>query len=952
MSSNPFLMRHLGLRNQDIDLMLDKLGLNNLDELISETIPSEITLKKNLTLDAPLDEYAYLNYIKQISNQNQLLKTYIGLGYYSTKTLSVIIRNIFENPSWYTSYTPYQAEISQGRLEALLNFQTAIISLTGMEIANCSLLDEATAAAEAVIMMFNKRDKSFIKNEGNQLFVDKNIFPQTLDVILTRALPLDIEVIVDDYKTFDFNDKVFGAIIQYPNAEGSIEDYKNFTSKAHSNNSMVTVVADIIGLAILVPPGEWGADIVCGSTQRLGIPMGFGGPHAAYFATTDSLKRSMPGRIIGVTIDRNGNKALRMALQTREQHIKREKATSNICTAQALLATMAGMYAIYHGPEGLKNIAHQIHSLTGKLNAAISEIGFIQKNTNFFDTLKVKVENADHLLKLAVSKGINLRKINDQYLGISIDETTDLNDIQALIDLFAEYKKVKTIKITNEKEVLYFDEQFLRNSPILEEKIFHCYRSETELMRYIKKLERKDISLTHAMISLGSCTMKLNPATSMLPLSWPELGNIHPFVPADQAKGYLQIINDLEKDLAEITGFDAISLQPNSGAAGEYAGLLVISAYHQSRNEQHRNVILIPASAHGTNPASAAMAGAKVVVVACDSNGNVDITDLEAKAIEHTNNLHSYMITYPSTHGVFEREIRKMIDIVHANGGQVYMDGANMNAQVGITSPGFIGADVCHLNLHKTFAIPHGGGGPGVGPICVAAHLSKFLPSHPVVATGGTEGIKAVSGAPYGSAFVLPITHAYIKMLGAQGLTMATKIAILNANYLATELSEHFGVLYKGEHGRVGHEMIVDCRHFRQEYGVETIDIAKRLMDYGFHAPTLSFPVHETLMIEPTESESKEEIDRFIEALVSIKEEIMEIKNGAADAKDNLLKNAPHTALEVSHDNWEHAYSRIRAAYPLDWITQNKFWPAVARVDDGYGDRNLVCTCAPISDYL
>ena len=952
MSTDNFTARHLGPRNEDIELMLGKIGLSSIDELIKQTIPANIINPEPLDLPEGLSEFAYLNYIRSIAAKNKIYNTYIGLGYYNTITPSVILRNIFENPSWYTSYTPYQAEISQGRLEALLNFQTAVTSLTGMEIANSSLLDESTAAAEAIIMMFNKRDRSFVKNNGNVIFVDKNVFPQTLSVLQLRAKPLGMEVLVGDYKTFDFTDKVFGAIAQYPNADGSIEDYKAFTEKAHANKSMVSVIADLMSLAILVPPGEWGADIVCGTTQRLGIPMGYGGPHAAYFATSDKLKRSMPGRIIGISVDRNGNQALRMALQTREQHIKRERATSNICTAQALLATMAGMYVVYHGPDGIKRIAHQIHGKAGLLNKGLKALGLEQQNENFFDTLKVLVPGkANKLIEKGLEKNINFRHINSDTIGISIDETTNVENVKSILSVFADILGKSLPENLTNGDSVYFDELFLRNSPILEEKIFHLYRSETEMMRYIKKLERKDISLSHSMISLGSCTMKLNPATTMLPLSWPELGNIHPFVPKNQAEGYQQIIDELEKDLSEITGFAATSLQPNSGAAGEYTGLMVISAYHQSRNEGHRNIVLIPASAHGTNPASAVMAGGKVIVVACDDKGNVDIADLKLKAEEHKDNLHSYMITYPSTHGVFESSITEQMDIIHNNGGQVYMDGANMNAQVGITSPGFIGADVCHLNLHKTFAIPHGGGGPGVGPIGVAAHLAEFLPSHPVIETGGTNGIQAVSGAPYGSAFVLPITHAYIKMLGVNGLTDSTKMAILNANYLAEELRENFEILYTGENGRVGHEMIVDCRHFRQEYGIETVDIAKRLMDYGFHAPTMSFPVAETLMVEPTESESKEELDRFAEAMAAIMEEIKEIKAGSDNAEDNLLKNAPHTAIECTDDNWDHSYSRHRAAYPLDWITFNKFWPAVARVDNGFGDRNLVCTCAPISEY-
>jgi glycine dehydrogenase len=954
MQTNQFLARHIGPREEDINEMLAETGVKSLDELIDQTIPANIRLPKKLELGKSMTEYEYSQYIGQIASKNQVFQSLIGMGYYNTITPAVIQRNIFENPSWYTSYTPYQAEISQGRLEALLNFQTMVMSLTGMQIANCSLLDEATSAAEAMIMMYNKRDRDLVKANANVLFVDKNIFPQTLDVVQTRAEPLGISIEKGDYKAMEFNEKVFGILVQFPNADGSIEDYRLLVEKAHAQKAFVAVVADLMALAIIVPPGEWGADIVCGTTQRFGIPMGFGGPHAAYFATRDELKRSMPGRIIGITVDRNGNQALRMALQTREQHIKREKATSNICTAQALLATMAGMFAVYHGPGGIKEIAFQIHSLTGLLNQQLLAAGIEQLNLNFFDTLKFRVpsDKAETIMQLGLENKMNFYRESENTIKISIDETITLENINTILSVFGRSFGKKFSPLNENPGLVYFDEQWLRNSPILEEKIFNSFRSETDMMRYIKKLERKDISLTHSMISLGSCTMKLNPASSMLPLSRPEFGQIHPFAPASQVQGYLQIIKELENDLATITGFAGVSLQPNSGAAGEYAGLMVIREYHKSRGEGHRNIVLIPASAHGTNPASAAMAGCQVVVVACDNKGNVDMTDLKAKAEQHAVNLHSYMITYPSTHGVFESSIREMLDIIHMNGGQVYMDGANMNAQVGLTSPGFIGADVCHLNLHKTFAIPHGGGGPGVGPVAVARHLLPFLPKHAIINTGGEKQVNAISAAPYGSAMVTIISHAYIKMMGGDGLTMATKIAILNANYLVAKLKSGFSALYSGENGRVGHEMIVDCRHFRQEYGIETIDIAKRLMDYGFHAPTLSFPVHETLMVEPTESEPKEEIDRFAEALLTILEEIKEIKAGNGHPADNLLKNAPHTAMEVTDDNWEHPYSRHRAAYPLHWIAFNKFWPASARVDDGYGDRNLICSCAPLEEYL
>lgn len=954
METDKFLERHVGPRHSDVNQMLEKMGVKTLDELIDQTIPPEIRLTKPLKLGLAMSEYEYSKYINNIASKNKIFKTYIGLGYYNTITPAVIMRNIFENPSWYTSYTPYQAEISQGRLEALINFQTMITSLTGMEIANCSLLDEGTAAAEAMIMAFSRREKSQVQKGATRFFVDAKTFEQTIDVLLTRAEPLGIEIIIDNYKTFEIDDTFFGVLLQYPNSNGSIEDYKLFIEKAHQKQAVAIAVADIMALALLTPPAQWGADVVCGSTQRFGIPMGFGGPHAAYFAVTEKFKRHIPGRIIGVSVDRNGNQALRMALQTREQHIKREKATSNICTAQALLATMAGMYAVYHGPDGIKKIASRIHKLTALLNTGVTSLGYNQLNTIFFDTLTIDTNkiSAKTIITEAVKNEINFRLINEHTIGISIDETTLKDDIYQILNILAVCSGQQLKQIPEIDNKLIIDNKFLRTTPILQDKIFNLFKSETELMRYIKKLERKDISLTHSMIPLGSCTMKLNSASSMMPLSNPHFAQIHPFVPLNQAQGYQQLISELETDLAIITGFDAVSLQPNSGAAGEYAGLMVIREYHKSNNQVHRNTVLIPASAHGTNPASAAMAGCNVVVVACDNNGNVDINNLKQKAEEYKDTLHSFMITYPSTHGVFEKEIKSMIEIVHQNGGQVYMDGANMNAQVGLTSPGHIGADVCHLNLHKTFGIPHGGGGPGVGPIAVAKHLKPFLPKHPIIKTGGANGVKAVSSAPYGSAYVLPITHAYIKMLGSDGLTLTTKMAILNANYLVARLKQNFKILYTGKNDRVGHEMIIDCQNFKSEYGIETVDIAKRLMDYGFHAPTLSFPVHETLMVEPTESESKEELDRFIEAMDSILDEIKEIKSGVAHANDNLLKNAPHTANEVSADEWPHPYSRQRAAYPLKWITNNKFWPAVARVDNGFGDRNLVCTCSSISEYF
>ncbi|MCK4665020.1 MAG: aminomethyl-transferring glycine dehydrogenase [Bacteroidales bacterium] len=954
MSKDKFAARHNGPRQHEISKMLETIGVESLDTLIKDTVPSSIMLDKSLNLPDGLSEDEYLAKIKNIASKNKIYKSYIGLGYYGTILPSVIQRNIFENPVWYTSYTPYQAEISQGRLEALLNFQTAIIDLTGMEIANASLLDEATAASEAMIMMYNKRSRTAVKNGANILFVDENIFPQTLDVILSRSIPLGVEVQTGKFNEINFNNKIFGAIVQYPAANGQINDYSDFVKTAHENEILVTVAADIMSLAILTPPGEWDADIVVGNTQRFGIPMGYGGPHAGYFATSEKFKRSMPGRIIGVSIDMHGNPALRMALQTREQHIKRERATSNICTAQALLATMAGMYAVYHGAEGLKRIANHIHNIAGILSENINKLGYIQKNKNYFDTLEISLPDnvkADDIKTLALENEINFWYPNENTVLISIDETSNIDDVNRILNVFAKANNKNFQKLTDIPEKIYFDNKYLRKTEFLKHSTYNKYRSETEIMRYMKKLEKKDISLTHSMMPLGSCTMKLNSANSMLPMSWIEFGNIHPFVPEEQAEGYTQIISELEQDLCEITGFDAISFQPNSGASGEYTGLAVIKQYHINRGEEHRNVVLIPSSAHGTNPASAVMAGNKVVVVACDEKGNVNVDDLRDKAKEHKDDLNAFMITYPSTHGVFEEGVKEIIKIIHDNGGLVYMDGANMNAQVGLTNPGIIGADVCHLNLHKTFAIPHGGGGPGVGPIGVAKHLVEFLPSHPVVKTGGKNGIYAVSAAPYGSASVLAITHAYIKMMGGSGLTEATKIAILNANYLAVSLKNYYSILYTGSKGKVAHEMILDCRNFKQDYDIESADIARRLMDYGFHAPTLSFPVHETLMVEPTESESLQELDRFIECMISIKNEIEEIKQGKADKTDNVLKNAPHTAEVVINDKWEHNYSRKKAAFPLHWIAENKFWVPVGKIDSGYGDRNLVCCCVPIEEF-
>lgn len=952
MANDKFVERHNGPRQEDTAEMLRAVGVSSIDELINQIVPESIRLKEPLKLDEPISEYEFAEKIRKVASKNKIYRSFIGMGYYPTYTPAVIQRNIFENPSWYTSYTPYQAEISQGRLEALLNFQTAVISLTGMEISNCSLLDEATAAAEAMTMMFGARSRAAVKAGRNVLFVDEDIFPQTLDVINLRSKPHGIEVVVGKFDSTALTDKMFGAIVQYPAASGEIKDYTDFTAKCHAQEILVTAVCDILSLALIKAPAEWGADIAVGSTQRFGIPMGFGGPHAAYLATKDEYKRSMPGRIIGVSVDRLGKPALRMALQTREQHIKREKATSNICTAQALLASMAGMFAVYYGPEGIRRIALNAHNAAVRVNKALGGLGYKQRNKNFFDTLVVEVADVKKIQELALAREINFFYPCDKCVKMSFDEVTSETDIKNVVDIFAEAASKPSIKAETAASTIHFDSKFERQSAILTEAVFSKYHSETEMMRYIKKLERKDISLTQSMISLGSCTMKLNAAAEMLPLSFPEFGALHPFIPSDQAAGYLELIADLEKDLAVITGFAATSLQPNSGAAGEYTGLMVIREHHIQNGEGHRNIALIPASAHGTNPASAAMAGMDIVIVACDEKGNINVDDLRAKAEQHKANLSCMMVTYPSTHGVFESRIKEMMDIIHAAGGQVYMDGANMNAQVGLTNPGFIGADVCHLNLHKTFAIPHGGGGPGVGPICVAKHLAQFLPKHTLVSTGGNKGIKAVSAAPFGSASVLPITYGYIKMLGFEGLRAATQMAILNANYLSKMLEGSYSTLYTGETGRVGHECIIDVQSFKREYGVDATDISKRLMDYGFHAPTLSFPVHETLMVEPTESESRQEIDRFIEAMVAIKNECEEIKSGKADAEDNVLKMAPHVDIEVCGDTWSHPYDRMKAAYPLEWIKENKFWPAVTRVDNGYGDRNLVCTCAPIESYL
>jgi glycine dehydrogenase len=954
MLSDKFVNRHNGPREDELSQMLEIIGVDSLDQLIEKTVPASIMLERPLRLPEAMSEFEYLNHIKAIGKKNKMFRSFIGQGYYGVALLSVIIRNVLENPSWYTSYTPYQAEISQGRLEALLNFQTMITELTGMEIANASLLDESTSAAEAMLMMFNARSRASVKSGANKFFVDDDIFPQTLDVIITRSKPLGIELVKGKYTTAVFDNTYFVSIVQYPTASGQIRDYKAFTDLAHNSGMLVGVAADLMSLALLTPPGEWGADIVVGSNQRMGLPMSFGGPHAGYFATKDELKRSMPGRIIGISVDAQGNSALRMALQTREQHIKRERATSNICTAQALLATMSGMYAQYHGPEGLKNIAGHIHNAACTISFNLKESGIRQVNSVFFDTLKISLDtgvSSDSVKKLALDAEMNFYYPDDNTVILSTDEITTIKEIDTIVNIFLKASGKKEVKITSYCHCEILEEKFLRKTVFMNGGAFNRYHSETEMMRYIKMLERKDFSLTHCMIPLGSCTMKLNPASSMFAMSWPEFGNIHPFVPKEQALGYYQIMDELGEALKEITGFSAISFQPNSGAAGEYAGLMVIREYHLARGEENRNIVLIPSSAHGTNPASAAMAGMQVIVVECDDKGNINVTDLKNRAEEHKNNLAGFMITYPSTHGVFEAAVKEMSEIVHKNGGLVYMDGANMNAQVGLTNPGHIGADVCHLNLHKTFAIPHGGGGPGMGPILVNEKLSEFLPSHHFVNTGGSHGTTAVAGAPFGSGHVLTISHAYVMMMGSHGLTLATKYAILNANYVAAALKGWFKILYSGTEGFVAHEMILDCRNFKTEAGITEADIAKRLMDYGFHAPTLSFPVHGTLMVEPTESESLQELNKFVSALKSICCEIAEIKEGKADREDNVLHNSPHTVMVVAANEWNHKYDRQKAAFPLAWVVENKFWPSVGRIDDGFGDRNLVCSCDPVDQY-
>ena len=941
-----FKGRHIGPRGNNVSKMLEVIGANSIGSLIDETIPAQIRLKSELDIPKGISEFEYLKHIDKVGAKNKVFRSYIGQGYYGTITPSVIKRNMFENPGWYTAYTPYQAEISQGRLEALLNFQTVCSELTGMELANASLLDESTAAAEAMILLYHARSRADQKAGKVQFFVDENCFTQTIEVLKTRANPLGIELIVGDWKSFQFTDLTFGALLQYPNKVGSVEDYSGFVESAKLIGAKVAVASDLMALLKLTPPGEWGADVVVGNTQRFGVPLGLGGPHAAFFATKEDYKRFIPGRIIGVSQDRNGNRALRMALQTREQHIKRDRATSNICTAQALLANMAGSYAVYHGPEGLKEIASRIHGLTNKLAGAIKGLGYDLVNENWFDTITVKAEESA-LRGICESKEINLW-YQDGTVTVSLDETVMDDDLLDIVSCFAKAKGTDAeMGHTGDGIPAHLN----RTSEFLNHPTFNSFHSESEMMRYLKSLENKDISLTHSMISLGSCTMKLNAATQMYPVSKPEFSTMHPFAPADQTEGYDLVIKDLEKWLCEITGFAAVSFQPNSGAQGEYAGLLTIRAYHQSNGDDQRNIALIPSSAHGTNPASAVMAGMQVVVVKSIENGNIDVNDLREKAERYKDTLSCLMVTYPSTHGVFEEPIIEMTDIIHANGGQVYMDGANMNAQVGLTSPGNIGADVCHLNLHKTFAIPHGGGGPGVGPIGVAAHLAKFLPGHSFRLNENPDAVSAVSGAPYGSASILLISYAYCMMLGKTGLKESTEYAILNANYIKNRLEEHYPVLYLGEKGRVAHEMILDCRNFKKTAGVEVVDIAKRLIDYGFHAPTVSFPVAGTLMIEPTESESKAELDRFCDAMISIRKEIADIENGIADHDNNVVKNAPHRAQEIINSNWDKPYSREQAAYPMPNLLTNKYWVPVARIDDAFGDRNLICACPPTEEY-
>ena len=945
MTTDKFVSRHNGPREQEVKAMLKKIGVSSVDELINQTVPDKIRLKQPLRIEASLSEYQYSKHLKELGKKNKLFRSYIGLGYYNNILPAVIQRNVLENPGWYTAYTPYQAEIAQGRLEAILNFQTMVMDLTAMPIANASLLDEATAAAEALAMFYSNRSKDKIKNGGNKFFISETVFSQTIDVVRTRALPYGIELVIADANTTSLDDSFFGALIQYPDMNGEVNDYKQFVADAHSKEIQVVVSTDLLALALLTPPGEWGADCVVGNSQRFGVPLGYGGPHAAFFTCKEDYKRSIPGRIIGVSVDAEGKPALRMALQTREQHIKRDKATSNICTAQALLAIMASMFAVYHGQEGIRAIAQGVHDATDTLVGALKSGGFEVKTKLYFDTIIVACD-ADKIITAAEAKEINFRKVDAKHIGISLDQTVEQQDLVDILSIF-------NIALKAEPNISHVisSSNLNRQSLFLTHPVFNSYHSESEMMRYIKRLENKDLSLVHSMISLGSCTMKLNAASELLPITWPEFANIHPFVPVNQAQGYAELIEQLNKDLSEITGFARMSFQPNSGAQGEYAGLMVIRAYHQSNGHLDRNIALIPSSAHGTNPASAVMAGMTVVVTKCDEKGNIDLLDLKEKVEKYKNNLSCLMVTYPSTHGVYEESIMDITQLIHDNGGLVYMDGANMNAQVGLTSPGKIGADVCHLNLHKTFAIPHGGGGPGMGPIGVIEKLVQFLPSHTIINTSGEKGITAVSAAPYGSALILLISYGYIKMLGNDGLKIATETAILNANYIKDSLKDYYKILYTGKNGRCAHEMILDCNEFKMSTGVEVADIAKRLMDYGFHAPTVAFPVVNTLMVEPTESEGKSELDRFCEAMISIRQEIKEIENGQYDKTDNVIKNAPHTCNLITNDVWLKPYSRQKAAFPLEWVSKNKFWPSVGRVDNAYGDRNLVCSCAPIESY-
>jgi glycine dehydrogenase len=952
-----FIMRHLGPRKQEIAEMLKAVGVRSVDELIDQTIPDSIRKKQQVQMEPAMTEFEMLKELREIAKKNVVLKSYLGQGYYNCITPSVIQRNIFENPGWYTQYTPYQPEISQGRLEALLNFQTMAADLTGLPVANASLLDEGTAAAEAMTMAYGIANKSPQKT-ANKFFVSARCFRQTIDVVLTRATPHDIEVVVGNPETVNFDDSFFGALVQYPGEDGAVINLRPFIQKVHHAGAVAIVATDLLALALLTPPGEFDADIVVGNSQRFGIPLGYGGPHAAFFTTKNEYIRTMPGRIIGVSIDAEKNIAYRMALQTREQHIRREKATSNICTSQALLAIMAGMYAVYHGPEGIKDIALHVHSLAVLLEIELKKCGFAQLNENYFDTLRIQAEDkkqADRILQLAVEAGYNLRFVEDKYIGISLDETSKVQDVETILNIFTRIKgyPVKSGSLNNFFETIpvSYPPEFQRTSTFLKHNIFNSYQSEMAMMRYIKSLENKDLSLTVSMIPLGSCTMKLTAATELLPLTWPEFACIHPFVPAEQAIGYKKVIQDLELMLCKITDFTAASLQPNSGAQGEFTGISVIRAYHHDHGQPQRVVTLIPSSAHGTNPASAVMAGMKVVVVNCDAQGNVDVNDLRDKAAQYKETLAALMVTYPSTHGVFEERIKEICDIIHLNGGFVYMDGANLNAQVGLTSPGAIGADVCHINLHKTFAIPHGGGGPGMGPICVTKQLAPYLPGHPIVKVGGEKAVHAVSSAPWGSANILLISYAYIKMLGIEGLTDATKTAILNANFLKSKLEKHFPVLYQGKNGRVGHEFILNMKQFKEQADIEVGDIAKRLMDYGFHAPTVSFPVHDTLMIEPTESEPKSELDRFVDAMIAIRKELQDIIDGKLDKADNPLKNAPHTTTSVMNSSWDHPYTREQAVFPVSSLKKNKFWPSVGRIDNTYGDRNIFCVCPPTEEY-